>query len=169
MRPISAEVTIDAPRERVFALLCDLSRRPAFTDHFLTEYRLERVDPVGVGAAARFRLGDSGAWLDTVIESAESPHVVRERGSGGRTNRLPVVTIWELSEGPNPAGCELRVTLWGEPANVFDKIRNPLGRSGPLRRDLQRALRRLKVLVETDVEIAPVTVAGGDRLPSFVR
>lgn len=169
MRPVSAELTIDAPRERVFALLCDLARRPAFTDHFLTEYRLERVNPVGVGAAARFRLGDSGTWLDTVIEEAEPPHVVRECGRGGRTNRLPVFTVWELAEGPNAAGCELRVTLWGEPANVFDRIRNPLGRSGPLRRDLQRTLRRLKELVETDAEIAPITVAGGDRLPSFVR
>ena len=65
MRPVSATVSIDAPRERVFDFLCDLSARPAFCDHFLVDYRLERLDPVGVGAAARFRLRHSGEWMDT--------------------------------------------------------------------------------------------------------
>ncbi|HEX2129129.1 MAG TPA: SRPBCC family protein [Solirubrobacterales bacterium] len=169
MRPVSANVVIDAPRERVFDLLCDLSRRPAFTDHFLEEYRLERLDPVGVGAAARFRLEGSGAWLDTQIEIAERPHLIREQGRGGPVNRLSVFTVWELASAASPQSCELTVTFWTEPKNVFDRLRNPLGRSGRLRRGWARAARRLKEVAESD-EVAPaVTVAGLDRLPSAAR
>jgi uncharacterized protein YndB with AHSA1/START domain len=170
MRPVSAQVTIDVPRERLFDLLCDLSRRPAFTDHFMEEYRLERIDAVGVGAGARFRLAGSGAWLDTVIEAAERPHLIREGGRGGRANRLPVFTVWELAAGPAADGCELTVTFWSEPANMFDRIRNPLGRSGRLRRGWNRALQRLKRLAEDGAGGEPaVTVAGVDRLPTGVR
>ena len=68
MRPISAEISIDVPRERVFDLLIDLSIRPAFTDHFLDGYRLARLEPVGVGASARYRIGESGPWMDSAIE-----------------------------------------------------------------------------------------------------
>ena len=56
MGPVSAEITIDAPRERVFEVLADLSNRPAFCDHFQHSFRLQRIDPVGIGAAARFEL-----------------------------------------------------------------------------------------------------------------
>ena len=72
MRPVSATASIDAPRERVFDFLLDLSARPAFMDHFLTDYRLERLDPVGVGAAARFRLRHSGEWMNSAVIEARA-------------------------------------------------------------------------------------------------
>jgi uncharacterized protein YndB with AHSA1/START domain len=168
MRPVSSTISIDVPRERVFDLLCDLSARPAFTDHMYTQYRLERVDPVGVGASARFRLGDSGAWLNTAIESAERPHTIREQGSGGRSNRLPVFCAWEVAEGPGPGGCEVKVTFWSEPQHIVDKLRNPLGRGRRLRRGWARALRRLRELTESGEPLARVGVAGEDRIPTFV-
>lgn len=169
MRPVSATTTIDVPRERVFDLIVDLSIRPAFADHFLTEYRLERLAPVGVGASARFRLAGSGTWLDTVIEMAERPHLVREHGSGGRTNRLPVFTVWELAEGTSQSECEVSLTFWSEPQNTIDKLRNPLGRSGRLRRGWKRALRRLKELAESGEAPERLSVGGGDRIPTFTH
>ena len=167
MRPVSASISIDAPRERVFDLICDLASRPAFTDHFLSEYRLERVDPVGVGAAARFRLHESGEWLDTVIEAAERPHMIRERGRGGRLNRVPAFTVWELAPGPSPDACEVRVTFWTEPSHPFDRIRELAGASRWFERNWARALRRLKEVVESGRPIERVSVAGADRLPAF--
>jgi uncharacterized protein YndB with AHSA1/START domain len=169
MRPVSARTTIDAPRERVFELLCDLSRRPAFTDHFLTEYRLGRVDPVGEGASARFRLRESGIWLDTVIEKAERPHLVREHGRGGRSNRVPTFTVWELAEGPSSRSCEVTVTFWTEPTKAIDRARELFGPWRTLRRGWQRALARLRRLLEDDAPVPRVAVAGGDRLPTFNR
>jgi hypothetical protein len=168
MRPVSATISIDAPRERIFDLLCDLSRRPAFTDHFQTEFRLERLDPVGVGASARFQLAGSGAWLDTAIVETERPHSVRERGSGGRSNRIPAFCVWELAEGPSPAGSEVTVTFWTEPAVFVDRLHEPFGSGRRLRKDWNRALRRLRDLIESGEPVEPVGVAGGDRLPGLV-
>jgi len=169
MRPVSAEVLIDAPRERVFDLITDLSVRPKYTDHFLTEYRLTRIDPKGIGAAARFRLGNRGAWLDTQIRVAERPHLIREEGLGGPQNRLPIRSVWELAAGASPDSCEVTFTFWTEPTNIFDRIRNPLGRAGKLRRDWKRALRRLKDVAESGDAAPAVQVAGLDRVPTGVR
>ena len=52
MREVTVSTTISAPREAVFDYVCDLGARPSYTDHFLDDYRLARVQPVGVGAAA---------------------------------------------------------------------------------------------------------------------
>ena len=169
MRPVSVTASIDVPRDRIFDVLVDLSARPAFTDHFLSELRLARVDPVGVGASARFRLEHAGVWVDTAIVVADSPHLIREEGRGGRGNRVPWFTVWELAEGPAPGSSEVTVTIWTEPKTVFDR----LGESGVstrrLRRDLRRALSRLRDIVENDQPVDRVTVGGGDALPAFNR
>ena len=167
VRPISATITIDAPRERVFALLCDLSLRPAFTDHFLGDFRLGRVDPVGPGASARFRLGDSGIWMDTVIERAERPYLVRERGRGGRENRVPAFTVWELAAGPSPESCEVALTFWTEPERSIDTVRELRRPWRSLRRGYRRALGRLKQVAESEEPVTGVVVAGGDLSPAL--
>jgi uncharacterized protein YndB with AHSA1/START domain len=169
MRPVSASTPIDAPREQVFDLLMDLSRRPAFTDHLQLDYRLERIEPVGVGASARFRLGRSArSWMDTAIEEAERPHLIREQGRGGRANRIAVFTVWELVESPGPGGCEVSVTFWTEPSALFDKLHEPFPSSRRLRREWARALRKLKDLVEAGEPVEGIGVAGGERLPTVV-
>ncbi len=169
MRPVSAKASIDVPRERLFDLLTDLSVRPSFTDHFIEEYRLARVDPVGEGASARFRLEHAGVWVDTAIERAERPHLVREAGRGGRGNRVPWFTVWEIAEGPAREGSEVTVTTWTEPTSVFDRL-GETGVSGRrLRRDLSRALGRLREIAENDRPLEHIGVGGGDRLPAFNR
>jgi uncharacterized protein YndB with AHSA1/START domain len=168
LRPISATELIDVPRERVYDLLVDLSIRPAFTDHFIGEYRLARLDPVGIGASARFRLEAGGDWMDTAIVTVERPHLVREEGRGGRVNRVGVFTVWELAEAASPDACELTVTFWTEPANVFDRMRE-VGSHRGLRRGWKRALRRLRSIAEDGTAVERVTVGGGDRLPAFAR
>jgi hypothetical protein len=170
MRPVSASISIDASRERVYDLLSDLSLRPAFTDHFLIDYRLARADPVGPGAAARFRLRESGVWLDTVIdEDSERPHLLREHGHGGRSNRVPAFTVWELAEGPGADTCEVTVTFWTEPSHPLDKLREMTGGSRFFRRDWKRALERLRVLAEGDAPVERVGIAGVDRVPAVGR
>ncbi|MDX6624258.1 MAG: hypothetical protein QOE75_2190, partial [Solirubrobacterales bacterium] len=69
MGPISAEIEVDVSREEAFALLSDLSARPSFTDHFLSDFHLTRLDPVGIGAGARFRVNAPfrSPWEDTTI------------------------------------------------------------------------------------------------------
>lgn len=169
MRPVSATIAIDAPRDRVFELLCDLSLRPAFTDHFLSDLRLGRVDPVGPGASARFRLGEAGIWMDTVIEVAEAPHLIRERGCTGRENRVPAHTVWELAPVPSPESTELTLTFWTEPATLADRLRERRRQWRSLRRHYRRALTRLKDLAEADRPVPRVAIGGADLPPAFAR
>jgi uncharacterized protein YndB with AHSA1/START domain len=166
MGPISLTTAIDAPRERVFDLIADLSRRPAWTDHFAGEYRLERLEPVGEGAAARFRAGAPAIpYVETVIVEAERPSRIVESGRGGRWNRIPIHTIWELVSDPGPV-TTVKLTFWTEPSESLDRMRE-LGRGGWWKRRWRRALNRLRAAVESGGEgIEPVTVAGGAHLPA---
>ncbi len=171
MGPISLTITVDAPRERIFDLIVDLARRPAWTDHFLSDYRLERIPPAGKGAAARFRIDAPGGitYMETVIADAERPHRIVESGRGGRLDRIACRTLWELREGPGELTTVV-FTFWTEPATIIDRLRE-LGRSGWWRRRWRRALRRLRDLIETGADRAAPReqVAGADRVPAAPR
>lgn len=159
---------IDVPRERVFDLVTDLSIRPAFTDHFISDYRLERLEPRGVGAAAHFRLYGGGHWMDTAIEETDRPHLVREHGRGGRSNLVDAFTVWELAEGASGQSCETTLTFWTEPPTLITRLRER-GLHRKLRRDWKRALGRLREIAEEGGAVERVTVGGGERLPAFAR
>jgi uncharacterized protein YndB with AHSA1/START domain len=165
MGPISVEKPIDAPRERVFEFLCDLANRPAFTDHFVRDFRLQRLESSGVGAAARFRIAEPGLWMETVIEEVSPPHRILERGRGGRFDRIPILTSWELLES-GPRGCEVTVTFQTEPSHPLDRLRERFGAERFYRRQWSIALSRLKELLESGRPPTRVVVAGGARLPA---
>ena len=123
MGPISAEIEIDASREAAFELLADLARRPTFTDQFLTGFHLTRIDARGVGAGARFRVKAPlrSPWEDTTIVALEEPFKIEERGAGGRSNRIPNHTVWEIE--PGKAGMiVVRLTHWTKPKEPIDKL-----------------------------------------------
>ena len=162
MGPVSAKISIDAPRATVFEILMDLSARPAFTDHFMESFHLLRIEPVGRGAGARFRLRDGG-WVDSVIEEVDSPHRMVERGRGGYLNRVPNVTEWRLADA-GPDGCEVALTFWTEPAHLLDKLRDAKASERRLGRGLKKALVRLRDVAESGVPPERIEVAGGDRL-----
>jgi uncharacterized protein YndB with AHSA1/START domain len=163
--PISVTQMIDVPRERVFDFLCDLANRPAFTDHFVGEFRLERLESSGVGAAARMRVGGPVKWMETVIDEISRPHRIRERGKGGRFDRIPIATLWELIEGPAGSTSEVTLRFWTEPRHPLDRWRERLGAERFYRRNWSTALTRLKELLESDRPVERVVVAGGARLP----
>ncbi|MGH2957537.1 MAG: SRPBCC family protein, partial [Solirubrobacterales bacterium] len=154
MGPVSLSIPVDASREQVFDLLVDLSARPAWIDHFASDYRLERLPSVGEGAAARFRVDAPGGirYMETVIADAERPHLVVEHGRGGHLDRVPLRAVWELAEGAGVTTVSL--TFWSEPAALFDKLRE-LGRSRWWRRRWAKALRRMRELIESGADAAP--------------
>ena len=123
MGPVSAEIEIDVPRAEAFEAIADLARRPSFTDHFLTDFHLTRIESTGVGAGARFRLGPPrrSVWMDTTIVEVDAPHRIVEHGRGGRANRIPATTVWELTEGPGSL-TKVRVSHWTEPSNPVDRV-----------------------------------------------
>jgi uncharacterized protein YndB with AHSA1/START domain len=165
MGPINAEIEIDAPRERVFATIADLSLRPSFSDQLLTDFHLTRLESTGVGAGARFRVVSPlrSVWMDTTIAEIEEPYKLVERGRGGRANRIPVTTVWELTEG---AGLLTKVHLsrWTEPSNPLDRaLELAAVNSVWEQRGWREALRRLRDQLESDKDaLAPLAVAGGN-------
>ncbi len=170
MGPISAEIEIDVPRERVFELLGDLSARPAFTDHFLSGFHLTRLDSSGVGAGARFRVEQPlrSVWMDTTVAELQPSHLIVEHGQGGRVNRIRTRTVWELTEGPGSL-TTVRLAHWTEPGAVDRALELASGASFWQQRRWREALRRLRDLLESDSpRPARLAVAGGNRYATGV-
>jgi uncharacterized protein YndB with AHSA1/START domain len=167
MDPIRAETTIDLPRERVFELIADLANRPAFCDHFQLDFRLERLQSRGVGAGARFRVEAPrfAIWMETVIDELDPPYRLYEQGRGGRWDRIPIFTVWELVAGGGERS-EVAVTFWTEPTHPLDRARERLGARRWYRRQWEGALRRLRELAEAGAPLERVAVAGGAPQPT---
>jgi uncharacterized protein YndB with AHSA1/START domain len=165
MGPVSAEIEIDAPRERIFAVLADLSQRPGFTDHFLADFHLTRIEPIGIGAGARFQVDVPlrKVWMDTAIIEAEDPFRIVEEGEGGRANRIRTHTVWELKAGTGSLTA-VRVSHWTEPTVVDRPLELLSGASIWVGRGWKQALRRLRDNLESAQPPAErIGVAGGNR------
>jgi uncharacterized protein YndB with AHSA1/START domain len=165
MGPVTATISIDVPRERVFEVVADLANRPAFCDHFAREYHLQRLESRGIGAAARYHAEARGfpIWLETVITELEPPHRIVERGHGSRADRMAVGTAWELVDGPG-ATTEVEVAFWFEADSPIDAAKAKLGAERWYRKQWTTALRRLRDLLEAGETIEPLRVAGTSRL-----
>ena len=165
MGPVSAEVEIDVPRERAFEFVADLAKRPSFTDHFLSGFRLTRIESAGVGAGARFRFEVPlhRVWADTTVVELDAPHRIVEHGRGGRANRVPSTTVWELTEAPGSL-TRVKVSHWTEPS-LLDRPAEILTIASPrYERRWREALRRLRDELESGSSGAGrIAVAGGNR------
>ena len=166
MGPITAETEVDASREQAFALLADFSLRPSFTDHFLTDFHLLRIDPVGLGAGARFRIKAPirSPWADTAIVEMEEPFKIVERGRTGRTNRIEAHTVWEVTGGDGPL-TRIRLSTWTTPTNPLDRgLESLSGADFFQQRSWREALKRLRELLEGERPMADrIAIAGGNR------
>jgi uncharacterized protein YndB with AHSA1/START domain len=165
MGPVSAEIEIDSPRERVFAAIADLARRPSFTDHFLSDCHLTRLEPTGIGAGIRCRIVSPlrSVWTDSVVVELEEPRRLVERGRGGRNNRIPSTTAWELTEAVGSL-TTVRVSRWTEPSKPIDRAVEMLAANSLWeQRGWREALRRLRDQLEDGEEVpATLAVAGGN-------
>lgn len=166
MGPIRAETEIDVPRERVFETIADFALRPAFADSFLSDFHLTRIESTGVGAGARFRVQAPlrKVWMDTTIVELDAPFRIVERGQGGRVNRIPNHTVWELTEGPGSL-TSVRLSHWTTPSNPIDRGLEILS-AGSIwqERGWREALKRLRDGLEAgELGGNRIAVAGGNR------
>jgi uncharacterized protein YndB with AHSA1/START domain len=162
--PVSASVTIDRPREEVFAYLVDVANHPEFSDHYLTDWRLTRIESVGRGAGARFKVGtplQRFSWGDMTLVEVERPHRIVALGRQGKFNRIATTAIWTLDVAPG-GGTELEYMIESEPPLPTDRIVESLtGQRGWFKRNVRKALRRLQsILEENEGRGARATVAG---------
>ncbi len=167
MRQVSVSVFISAPREQVYDFVADLAGRPAYTDHYLKDFRLARAKPQGKGAAARFLLDSPLASERGEIEitEADRPRRIVEEGRVGRLGRSRLVAVYEFV--PEPGGTHVELTTLSDPATVVDRMKQA-GVHRWTRRQTKTALERLRMIFEEppEGELARVTVAGYDAAKS---
>ena len=160
MRPFSASVTIDAPRERVFDYLADIANHREFSDHYLKDFRLERLESRGVGAAAQFRIAfGSSLWGEIVITELERPYRIVLEGQTGRIGRVKtraVYTLTDYAQGMTRLEYEASSTA----ATRVDDLRAVLGGRAWLKHQTRRALRRLAARLEQPATTATRMAAG---------
>jgi uncharacterized protein YndB with AHSA1/START domain len=166
MRQVTVHTTMSAPREEVFDFVADLAGRPAYTDHYLEDYRLARANPYGKGAAARFLLrAPSGKeYVELRITAAERPRRIVEETRSGRRGRSRGVAVYEfIPEAGQTTRVEL--TIFSEPKTRLDALRHNLAQRW-LRRQTKIALERLRMVFEEPPErpLKRATIAGYEPL-----
>jgi uncharacterized protein YndB with AHSA1/START domain len=162
--PVSVSIVVSAPRERVFDYLQDIANHPEFTDHYLVDWHLTRIDSIGRGAGARFRVkvpGSRFSWADVTFAEVERPHRIVEIGRTGKENRIRTLGVYDLA--PAAAGAtRVRFTLETIPATLSDRLFEGLGARAWTRRKNERSMRRLRSILEQgEGRGRRVTVAGG--------
>ena len=162
MREVTVSAIISAPREDVFDFVCDLAARPSYTDHYMDDYRLARVQPVGVGAAARFKLDAplANEYAELTITKADRPRQIIEEIRVGRRGRNRSVAVYDFTrESANVTRVEL--TTFSEPATMIDRFKE-IGAAGWVRRKTRKSLDRLRMVFEEPqrVELKRATIAG---------
>jgi uncharacterized protein YndB with AHSA1/START domain len=169
--PVSVSIVVSAPRERVFDYLQDIANHPEFTDHYLVDWHLTRIDSVGRGAGARFRVEAPGvrfSWAEVTFSEVDRPHRIVEVGRTGKENRIRTLGVYELTPAP-AAATRVRFTVETFPPKLSDRLLEALGARRWTRRQNLRALRRLRGILErlergdgaTAGPSRRVTVAGG--------
>ncbi len=161
---MSVSIVVSAPREQVFDYLLDIANHPEFTDHYLVDWHLTRLDSVGLGAGARFRVkapASRFSWADVTFAEVERPRRILEVGRAGKNNRIRTVGEYELV----PAGggsTRVSFTFQSLPATFSDRLLEGLGARSWLKRKNERALHRLRSILELgEGRGHRVTVAGG--------
>ena len=163
MDPVTAHVLIDRPREEVFDYLVDIANHPEFSDHYLKEWRLLRVESVGRGAGARFKMHAPGvryAYGDMTFIEVERPHRIVAAGRSGKFNRTKTWTTWTLM--PSGHATRVEVTTESETALPTDKLMEAVTRRrGWTKRGLGKSLRRMQSILEEDIDRGTRATIGG--------
>jgi uncharacterized protein YndB with AHSA1/START domain len=167
VREVSVSVLISAPREQVYDFVVDLGGRPAYTDHYLKDYRLARAKSQGKGAAARFLLDAPmvSERAEIAITEADRPRRIVEEGRVGRLGRSRTLAVYEFT--PEAGGTRVELTTLSDPATVFDRLKE-IGAARWMKRQTKTALERLRMIFEDRPEgqLARATVAGYDAYKS---
>ena len=150
MEPFTVSTTIAKPREQVYEYLADIANHAEFTDHYLVDWHLLRVDPYGLGAGARFRIKaplQRFAWADVTFAEMQAPYRIVERGRGGKYNRIRSVGTYTLSPGPSGT-TRVQFTYETEPSQISDKLMENFGGRSWARRKAAKSMRRLRAILE---------------------
>ncbi|HEY5429501.1 MAG TPA: SRPBCC family protein [Solirubrobacteraceae bacterium] len=150
MEPFTVTTTIAKPREQVYEYLADIANHAEFSDHYLVDWHLTRVNSYGAGAGARFRAKaplNRFAWADMSFAEMQPPFRIVERGRGGKYNRIRMLGTYTLSSAAGGT-TKVQYTYETEPSQLSDKLLDTFGGRSWTRRKAARALRRLRSILE---------------------
>lgn len=168
MIPVALDSYISAPREEVFDFVADISKRPAWTDHFQREFHLTRTTRFAEkGAGARYRTDPPFAkqlYSDLAIVELDRPRRVLEEGVQGKLNATRVQLVWDFSQ-EGPALTRVSFEMRTEPTSRLAGLAE-IGAHGYYKRNWKAALERLRKIFEErpDGDLARATVAGYEPL-----
>ena len=162
MRQVTVHTTISAPRDQVFDFVADLAGRPCYTDHYLEDYRLARVNPYGKGAAARFAVRRPFAreYVEIEITDYDRPRRIVETARVGRRGRSRGLAVYDFI--PEPGGTtRVELTTYSEPKTAADAFKQRRAHRW-MRRQTKLALERLRLVFEEppDEPLKRATIAG---------
>ncbi|MGH2857483.1 MAG: SRPBCC family protein [Solirubrobacteraceae bacterium] len=150
MEPFTVATTIARPREQIYEYLADIANHAEFTDHYLVDWHLTRIETYGQGAGARFRVKapmNRFAWADVTFAELQPPYRIVERGRGGKFNRIRMLGTYTLSPGPGDT-TKVQFTFETEPSLLSDKLMETFGGRSWTRRKAAKAMRRLRSILE---------------------
>jgi uncharacterized protein YndB with AHSA1/START domain len=161
--PVTVSTTIGRPREEVFDYLADIANHLEFSDHYMKDYRLLRVESYGRGAGARYRLDAPlhDLWEDMTFVEVERPYRIVAFGRGGKFNRIKTTKIFTLEDAPGDA-TRLEIMTESEPPLPTDRLLETVtGYRGWMKRNTRKAVRRMQSILEENEDRGPrATVAG---------
>lgn len=150
MDPFTVSTTIGRPREEVFEYLADVANHAEFWDHYWVDWRLLREDSYGAGAGARFRIKaplNRFSWGDMTLAEVTPPHRIVTQGRTGKFNRIRMLGVYTLSVGSGGT-TNLEYAVETVPPLPTDRLMEALGGSFWVRRQVTRAIRRLRTVLE---------------------
>ena len=163
MDTVTLNVSIDRPREEVFAYLADVANHPEFSDHYLKGWRLTREDSSGRGAGARYKQDgrfDRFGFYDVSFAEVDPPYRIIGVGRGGKYNRIKTFHQWTLE--PTSSGTKLEYVYETEPPLPTDRIVESLsGRHRWFKRNAKKGLRRLRSILEENRDRGARATVGG--------
>ena len=163
MDTVTLNVSIDRPREEVFAYLADVANHPEFSDHYLKGWRLTREDSSGRGAGARYKQDgrfDRFGFYDVSFAEVDPPYRIIGVGRGGKYNRIKTFHQWTLE--PTSSGTKLEYVYETEPPLPTDRIVESLsGRRRWFKRNASKGLRRLRSILEENRDRGARATVGG--------
>jgi uncharacterized protein YndB with AHSA1/START domain len=163
MRPFSISTVVDVPRERVFEYLRDIANHAEFTGGYLHDFRLERLQSSGTGAAASYRIAFplGRTWGEFVITELDQPHLIRLEGQMGRLGRIKTEATYELTQTGQDM-TQIEYSFEAVPATPADRMRDLLGFRAWLASKSRGGLQRLaRNLEEGRPSTRAATVAAG--------
>ena len=165
MHPVTVSIIVAAPRQRVFEYLRDIANHPEFTDHYLVDWHLTRIDSVGLGAGARFRIKaprNRFSWGDVTFVDVQEPHRIVEVGRTGKNNRIRMLGVYDLAD--SHGATRVRFTFETEPAMLSDRLLESFGGRSWLKRKNDKAMRRLRAILEREAGASIADAGGGQRV-----